>query len=520
MTPSSAGSLYLTAPYPLSAISVYNVKDYGAVCDGVTDDTTKIQAAIDAAYASSHLGAVLIPGPAKVKTLQAKPHVAVVGQTANPDSNVGASALIGTSGYNIFEFATATGDYAWFRFSDLNFDGGLNHLYSAEIVTHLVIDRCAFTNPTASAIGLRGAIEQSSFNNCLFSGGAYGFRMENVNNTRSSLNYVDKTVFQNCTFESQTTNAVRIEATNLDVVSFYNPVIHTTSQHGVVIDGSARSVAFYNPYVEGVGQAGKNARTTGSISASSQTLTVADATGFTIGDPITVAGAGVSRADLTTTITNIVGTTFTLNAAAGVTVSSVPVTNASYDEFVFSSGISGTPARISFFGGRIGNEGSGGKLRYPINATGAVNVALFNTECLDLYVYDPDYAVTLYGGAGWTLRRPFDGGWAMAIPSGMTQLSSLSAQQFLSISGATPSVSGGNLFFVTQGGATTVTNLTSGVHGQEVTLIFLDGNSTLQRNGNLLLAGGVNFSATSNDVITLVYSANAGAWFEKSRSVN
>lgn len=65
LTPVSAGSLYLQTPYPLTALRVYNVKDYGAVCDNATDDLAKIHLARDAAQAAGG-GIVLIPGLAGI----------------------------------------------------------------------------------------------------------------------------------------------------------------------------------------------------------------------------------------------------------------------------------------------------------------------------------------------------------------------------------------------------------------------------------------------------------------------
>lgn len=67
---------------------------------------------------------------------------------------------------------------------------------------------------------------------------------------------------------------------------------------------------------------------TGSISASSPTLTLAagGGSGLIIGDSITVAGAGTSGALLTTTITNIVGDVLTVSPSASTTVTSVAVT--------------------------------------------------------------------------------------------------------------------------------------------------------------------------------------------------
>lgn len=69
-----------------------------------------------------------------------------------------------------------------------------------------------------------------------------------------------------------------------------------------------------------------SASTTGSITAASNSLTVASATGLEIGDEVTIVGAGTAGATLTATINNISGTTITLGTAAVTTVTSQAVT--------------------------------------------------------------------------------------------------------------------------------------------------------------------------------------------------
>lgn len=85
------------------------------------------------------------------------------------------------------------------------------------------------------------------------------------------------------------------------------------------------------------------------------------------------------------------------------------------------------------------------------------------------------------------------------------------------ITGATPTVSMGWLFTLSQSGATNVTNFLGGQEGDTIVVHFTDGNSTLKTT-NLTLAGAVDFVATNLDVITLQY--RAGSWRELGRSVN
>ena len=86
----------------------------------------------------------------------------------------------------------------------------------------------------------------------------------------------------------------------------------------------------------------------------------------------------------------------------------------------------------------------------------------------------------------------------------------------ISISGATPNIGAGNRFLLTQAGATNVTNFVGGYEGKRISIQFADNNSTLTN--AMYVAGAVNFSATDNDQIVLEYRTNN--WREISRSVN
>ena len=78
-------------------------------------------------------------------------------------------------------------------------------------------------------------------------------------------------------------------------------------------------------------------------------------------------------------------------------------------------------------------------------------------------------------------------------------------------------VGGLNAFTFSASGATTVSNFSGGVQGQELTCYFTNGNTTLL-NTNLYLAGAANFVGSQDDTITLIYLQSA--WREKCRSIN
>jgi hypothetical protein len=64
----------------------------------------------------------------------------------------------------------------------------------------------------------------------------------------------------------------------------------------------------------------------------------------------------------------------------------------------------------------------------------------------------------------------------------------------------------------------TITDFINGIEGQELTILFSDGNATVQRSATLRLSGGVNFTGTNGAILTLIKGSSG--WFEKSRSIN
>jgi hypothetical protein len=99
-----------------------------------------------------------------------------------------------------------------------------------------------------------------------------------------------------------------------------NPAVKTTTQ------ALATMATNYVDPILSENAAGIITTTTGSITASSKTLTVASATGWSIGMGIAVANAGTGgNTELITSVTNISGTTFTLNDAAITTATTQTV---------------------------------------------------------------------------------------------------------------------------------------------------------------------------------------------------
>lgn len=106
--------------------------------------------------------------------------------------------------------------------------------------------------------------------------------------------------------------------------------------------------------------------------------------------------------------------------------------------------------------------------------------------------------------------------------NGVTRnLVAMGAAAVSTVAGAqTIDVLGKDMLEITSSVAASIYNFTNASTGQEITLLFRDGNTTITNGATIKLAGGVNFVATANDTLKLKYSATSGAWFQTGGSVN
>src|SRR5258707_789386 len=93
---------------------------------------------------------------------------------------------------------------------------------------------------------------------------------------------------------------------------------------------------------------------------------------------------------------------------------------------------------------------------------------------------------------------------------GQSTFDSLANTQTVTMTGATPDVSGGNIFKTSNGGTTTVTNFLNGHDAQAITVVCGDTNTTIQNNANIVMVSGGNFTCTSlNAAVQFVFLASA-----------
>jgi len=148
-----------------TGVEVFNVKDYGAVGDGTTDDTTAIQAAIDAAEAAGGETVWLAGGTYLVNsTIVVRDRVSMVGAgVASVLTTASAITILSTEAN-----ANADGDYAR-RLADFVVDGNLvatTCLHMPVDAYREVVNVFLYDSAVANGVGL----ELVGTQNCTFLG--------------------------------------------------------------------------------------------------------------------------------------------------------------------------------------------------------------------------------------------------------------------------------------------------------------------------------------------------------------
>jgi hypothetical protein len=376
-----------------SGTGIYNVLDYEAAADGVTDDTAEIQAAIDDCSDAGG-GIVYVPaGTYKVTSLTLATSVQLIGAGMQAAGDAHGTVLLGTAGSDLIVIEPLTGEYI--RISDITLSGGRDAIYSDELTVNVYLERVHCSSYSQAGVHIEGSIERWVLRDVLMSGGQYGLWHANVEG--SGGNYMDKCHIDNLRCTGQSINGIRVTVIISNGVTWINPVVEFAGQHGIYLDGGLRGWTFLNLITEGNGSSGKANRTTGTINSASNTLTLASGTGWVTGDPVIVKGAGASGTDLNTTATLVSGVTVTTADAATTSVAGVATTNAQYDDVFFDNSIAGSSNTV-FLSGIVGSTGSTEKLRYAINTLDASNVLIVNLQnSATIPVYDPFRSANTFG---------------------------------------------------------------------------------------------------------------------------
>lgn len=371
---------------------VYDVTLYGAVGDGVTDDTTAIQAALTAAGAAS--GIVYFPPKAtsyKVTSLNVPQGVALVGNSPPGSGGLGIGSHIrGSAGLNTLVLpGTVSSPGQVVMIHGLTIDGGRSGVYAPHGCTFVRISDCSIAGNEMAAIEILNNSEQWVLDHVQLIGGNYGFYYKNLTN----VGIFDSSSFINVHIAGVLEEGIHIESADSNNIDFIHCAILFCFGNGVYLSGNLTNYSFFGLGTENNGQGGIDHNTTGTISASSNQLTLADPTGYVHGTPLTIARAGVGERDLFTTITSIAGNVATLADDAVLSVTNAAVTQSQFADVVVNDDIGGLTG-LNFFGGQFGAHVNGGGLRYGLDARGCVNANIFGSN-VDGVIYDPHGAVNV-----------------------------------------------------------------------------------------------------------------------------
>lgn len=394
--------------------------EFGAVGDNSTDDTAALRSALTAAAVPG--GQVYMPAATyrHTGTLTLPKGISVIGDRQDgQEVTAGGTRLQYTGSGTAIQWPDDnTGSYTQRGAVTLRNLA----IYSSTAARLLYVPNGAITStidnvylePSAAAskaVRIRGFIQDWSVNNLRIECGgnaAYGLYLDGEAGSASvspDEQRVDDCRFNYVYVSGATEANFWLRLKNSNNVIWTLPRSTFSRKHGFVLVGAGVCHTFISPNFESNGYlngATYVAPTTGAITASAATLTVASATGLTNGTTVCVAGAGAAGADLVTTISSGGGTTtLTLAATASTTVSGAEVTTALYSDFYMGAdpGAAGTGV------GSLGGPGYGHTIIAPLWGTSGT---LFGNKLRYAADFSGTYGNHVLGGLTYSGRPVYD----------------------------------------------------------------------------------------------------------------
>lgn len=464
----------------------FDVRAYGAIGDGVTDDTAAIQAAMDAAKVVG--GTVFFPVGVYVcnsqLALSAPSGVTLQGVSASTQLTLGTIIKYTGTASPFIEISDTTPAASTrlkninFQYTNGSFTGTLVKLYSAPVV----VEDCNFTGNGVSTATL-----------LLDPGDSVDFSID-----RCSFNFA--------------INAINGEGMNAGTVKdcLFNPGL-TTSNILNPGDGWTIQGCGFELLSDGTGKAIKMDSGKSSKGMKISGNWFGDATDNSAWNWVDVRGSGWQ----------ISGNYF--NGEGNLASTAIKVLSTSNGLFIagnrFASFATGVDLGTNVSGDVtiLGNFFTTVTTWVDVSG-GLVNKALIQGSASTV-------SLSVYRSGALVLQIPETGN--IIIDSGLT-VGALTASNGLALTGsftksistlendATPSVLDGGVLLT--GGTTTITDFDSGVEGQIITIIA-EHTITITDGTNIFLNGSANFVMAATDTLTLIQKAD-GKWYETARSDN
>jgi hypothetical protein len=302
-------------------------------------------------------------------------------------------------------------------------------------------------------------------------------------------------------------------------------VCQSNGRYGALINGRGHNLSVY---MENNGNGSFHSDSTGSTDGSTGTITgMSDTSGFVAGDFVTVSAGFPSTTDFYE-ILSLTATSVTLDTNSDSVQSNVTVEIAT-GELVMDTNSEGCEINCVF--GELSHDAGANNdvIEYRVGSVESVRHSFLQSKVSELT--DRDFVGRLQ--TNHTADRMFqisiegtssDGTLSLVHPTSGASFNlnvdgRVNGKKITNTDLSTAiNVSGCNLLELTNSGATNISSLTGPVEGQELTIVFQDGNSTIVSGTVIRLAGGANFTGSIYDTLKLVYSGPD--WHEVSRSVN
>lgn len=224
---------------------IISVKDFGAVGDGITDDTLAVQAAIDAAGNQKGLffpaGVYILSSTLDVNVAG----MALIGERNNYTYGIGVQSvqlkwIAGSVCINTYvppESSTFGDNSPFITLQNLTINGNGIAQIGVDGGFVLTMQNCSVLNCTVASLRLGVGSQTSKYHNCAFNGS-----LDGVLSLGGGTHY-----FYDCVLRENTRYGFNGEMTN---GSFYNCIFESNESHGVHLTGNCDMMLFSHSYFE------------------------------------------------------------------------------------------------------------------------------------------------------------------------------------------------------------------------------------------------------------------------------